>query len=55
MNELDFIKTLSLSNVFKCPNCKYELKIPIQTRGQTELFNPICIYCNTEMREDRAK
>lgn len=51
MNDLDFIKRLSLSNDFECPRCGASTKIPISTPGQTELFAPVCYNCGAEMRE----
>lgn len=51
MNDIDFIKCLSLSNDFECPRCGASTKIPIITPGQTELFAPVCYNCGAEMRE----
>lgn len=51
MNELDFIRRLSLSNEYICPKCGASTKIPVQTPGQMDLFAPRCYSCNSEMVE----
>lgn len=51
MDELEFIRRLSLSNTYVCNRCGAAVKLPIDTPGQTELFAPLCYNCGAEMVE----